>query len=164
MTDRPCVVRRATVNDAAKLRTIRLEALKDTPEAYGSTYEQSLRWTPRHWRKVAKTRNYYLGECDGVVRGMASGGYNEERPGTWWLYSMYVSPSQRGTGLARQLVDEVVAWARGEGASELHLHVGSRSARARGFYTKLGFVERGDVIVMDRDPSIGLHTMVMSLD
>ncbi len=157
-------MRHATAEDAGALRTIRLEALKDTPEAYGSTYEESLLWTRRQWRKVAKTRNYFLAECGGVVRGMASGGYNEERPGTWWLYSMYVSPSQRGSGLARQLVDVVVAWARGEGATELHLHVGSRSARARGFYTKLGFVERGDVIVMDRDPSIGLHTMVMSLD
>ncbi len=163
MKNSPCVVRRAKVDDAPALRAIRLEALKDTPEAYGSTYEESLRWTSRQWRKVAKTRNYFLGECQGVVRGMASGGYNEDRPGTWWLYSMYVSPNERGTGLAQQLVDEVVAWARGEGATELHLHVGSRSARARSFYTKLGFVERGDVIEMDRDPSIGLHTMVKTL-
>ena len=106
----PCVVRRADASDATRLRAIRLEALSDTPEAYGSTYEESLQWPARRWRKVAKSWNYYLGECDGIVRGMASGGYNDEHPGTCWLYGMYVSPGQRGSGLAIQLVDAVEAF------------------------------------------------------
>ena len=37
-------------------------------------------------------------------------------------------------------------------------------ARARAFYTKVGFVENGETIVMDRDPSIILCTMVKTLD
>jgi len=160
----PCIVRRAGVSDALVLRAIRLEALGDTPEAYGSTYEESLNWSARHWRKVAKNWNYYLGECDGDVRGMASGGYNDAHPGTRWLYGMYVSPSQRGSGLANQLVDAVVSRARGEGAKEIFLHVTKSVARARAFYTKVGFVENGETIVMDRDPSIILCTMVKTLD
>jgi GNAT superfamily N-acetyltransferase len=77
---------------------------------------------------------------------------------------MYVSPSQRGSGLANQLVDAVVSWARGEGAKEIFLHVTKSVARARAFYTKVGFVENGETIVMDRDPSIILCTMVKTLD
>jgi len=68
---------------------------------------------------------------------MASGGYNDAHPGTRWLYGMYVSPSQRGSGLANQLVDAVVSWARGEGAKEIFLHVTKSVARARAFYTKV---------------------------
>jgi GNAT superfamily N-acetyltransferase len=157
------VVRSANARDAMALRAIRLEALHDTPEAYGTTFEESLRWSKRRWRMVARNWNYYLGECDGEVRGMASGGYNDAHPGTCWLYGMYVTPSQRGSGLASQLVDAVSSWARGEGARQLFLHVTMNVARARAFYAKVGFVENGETIVMDRDPSITLCTMVKTL-
>lgn len=146
------------------LRAIRLEALRDTPEAYGSTYDESLRWPTRKWRRMAKDWNYYLGECEGVVRGMASGGFNEEHPGTHWLYGMYVAPIARGSGLATQLVDAVATWASRQGGRQLYLHVTSSVVRARAFYRKVGFVENGETILMDRDPSITLYTMVKALD
>jgi GNAT superfamily N-acetyltransferase len=95
---------------------------------------------------------------------MSSGGYNDEHPDTWWLYSMYVSPVARGSGLATQLVDRVAAWARDEGAKELFLHVGLSVARARAFYKKVGFEESGETIIMERDQSIQLVTMVKALD
>lgn len=160
----PCIVCRADVRDASSLRAIRLEALRDTPEAYGSTYEESLGWSRWKWRRVARDWNYYLAHCDGVVKGMASGGYNDAHPGTCWLYGMYVSAQQRGTGLADQLVDAVATWARGEGAHQLYLHVTRSVERARAFYAKMGFVENGEQIVMDRDPTITLCTMVKNLD
>jgi GNAT superfamily N-acetyltransferase len=160
----PCTVRRAGARDFSALRAIRLEALRDTPEAYGSTYDDSLKWSARRWRKVAKTWNYYLGECSGVVKGMVSGGYNEVHPGTCWLYGMYVAPSERGSGLATQLVDAVVTWARADGARQLYLHVNPGVRPARAFYAKVGFVENGETIIMDRDPSITLCTMVKTLD
>jgi GNAT superfamily N-acetyltransferase len=152
------------VRDARALRAIRLEALADTPEAYGSTFEESRTWSARRWRKVARNWNYYLGECDGVVKGMASGGRNDQHPGTYWLYGMYVSPSERGSGLAPQLVDAVATWAREQGARQLYLHVTMSVARARAFYLKNGFIENGETLVMDRDPSITLCTMVKTLD
>jgi GNAT superfamily N-acetyltransferase len=128
------------------------------------TYEESLGWSAHEWRKIAKYRNYFLGECDGVVAGMASGGHNDAYPGTGWLYSMYVSPKYRGSGLANQLVDAAATWARGEGAQHLYLHVTGSVQRARAFYAKVGFVENGEIIVMERDPSITLRTMVKPLD
>ena len=36
------LVRRLTVDDAAAYRTIRLEALLDTPESFGSSYEEEV--------------------------------------------------------------------------------------------------------------------------
>lgn len=157
-------VRRAGVRDAALLRAIRLESLRDTPEAYGSTYEDSARWTPRQWRTVAARWNYYLAERGGAVVGMASGGFNDAHPGTHWLYGMFVTPSARGTGVAAQLVEAVSAWARADGASALHLHVTESVSRARAFYEKVGFHATGDFILMDRDPSLRLLTMVRAID
>ncbi len=163
MTDVASRVRRASEVDWAGLRAIRLESLADTPEAYGSTYEESATWTDGRWRKAAAHWTYFLAEREGKVVGMVSGGLNDAHPGTHWLYGMYVTPSERGTGIATRLVDAVVEWARARGATQLHLHVTGSVSRARAFYEKVGFVATGEVLDMDRDRSITLHTMVRDL-
>jgi GNAT superfamily N-acetyltransferase len=76
---------------------------------------------------------------------------------------MYLSPSARGTGVAQQLVEAVESWARDEGVDSLFLHVAEPMARARAFYEKEGFVLTGEVIVMQRDPTIQLSTMAKRL-
>lgn len=161
---RTCQIRATTSKDAKLLRAIRLEALADTPEAYGTTYEESAAWSWWKWRMVARRWNYFIAECDGSVSGMASGGHNDEYPGTFWLYGMYVTPSARGSGLADDLVERVVQWARANGANELYLHVTESVTRARAFYERVGFRENGVTITMERDPSITLLTMVRRLD
>ena len=100
-------IRMCGVDDWADLRAIRLEALSDTPEAYGSTYEESVRQSDAQWKNAASTRLYYLAYRDGRVIGMVSGGFNDSYPGTRWLYGMYVTPSERGTGTAAVLVRSI---------------------------------------------------------
>ena len=164
MDESPFLVRRANAKDAQKLRAIRLESLADTPAAYGSTYEDSVKWSRLKWRIAAAKWNYFFGERDGEVVGMASGGFNDSHPGTHWLFGMYVTPSARGTGVAGQLVEAVSEWARGEGAKSLYLHVTESVTRARAFYEKMGFRLNGESIKMDRDRSMTLVTMVRNLD
>jgi GNAT superfamily N-acetyltransferase len=60
-------------------------------------------------------------------------------------------------------VNAVEGWARGEGASELYLHVGATVARARAFYVKLGFELTGETFIMHRDETLKLLTMKRSL-
>jgi GNAT superfamily N-acetyltransferase len=165
MTSNPTSsVRHCSIDDASLLRGIRLEALLDSPQAYGSTYEECRTWADRHWRALCREWNYYIAEDKGRVVGVASGGKNELHPGTRWLYGMYVSPASRGEGIAEQLVDVVEQWARKEGVDALYLHVSEPMLRARAFYERVGFNATGEVMTMDRDASILLHTMVKSLD
>jgi GNAT superfamily N-acetyltransferase len=152
------------VNDWEDLRAIRLEALSDTPEAYGSTYEESVRQSDALWKNAASTRLYYLAHRDGRVVGMVSGGFNDAYPGTRWLYGMYVTPSERGTGTAALLVRSIDDWAKRHGVSEVYLHVGSSVPRARAFYEKMGFRPTGESFTMDRDASLTLYTMVQELE
>jgi GNAT superfamily N-acetyltransferase len=112
---------------------------------------------------MAAQRCYLLAERDGVVVGMISGGLNDEHPGTRWLYGMYVTPSARGSGVAALLVAAVEEWARGEGARELFLQVGSSVARARAFYSKMGFEPTAESHLMTREPTLELFTMRRSL-
>jgi GNAT superfamily N-acetyltransferase len=145
------------------LRALRLESLLDSPQAYGSTYGECLEWTSRRWRQVAREWNYFLAERAVRGVGIASGGPNDRYPGTRWLYGMYVTPKERGTGVAEVLVDAVQEWARQQGSTSLYLHVAAPMQRARAFYEREGFRATGDVVAMERDPSILLTTMVKSL-
>jgi GNAT superfamily N-acetyltransferase len=163
LSDATFVVRRAHPDDWAELRAIRLEALIDTPDAFGSTYEMANNFSNDQWRAMAAQRYYFLAERDGAVVGMISGGLNDDHPGTHWLYGMYVTPSVRGSAAAALLVAVVEEWARGEGACELFLHVGSSVARARGFYKKMGFEPTSESHAMARDPKLELITMRRSL-
>jgi GNAT superfamily N-acetyltransferase len=152
------------LDDWQDLRAIRLEALSDTPEAYGSTYEESVRWSDAQWKNAASTRLYYLAYRDGQVVGMVSGGFNDAYPGTRWLYGMYVTPSERGTGTAALLVRTIGEWAKVHGVAAVYLHVGSSVPRARAFYEKMGFRPTGESFIMDRDTSLTLYTMVQELE
>lgn len=158
------IARRGALADAEALRAIRLEALRDTPEAYGSTYAEAITFGDERWREMAESRPFFLGECADVVVGMASGGPHHDRPETHWLFGMYVAPRMRGTGLAVALVDEVGDWARADGAGELYLHVNPSLVRAVAFYEKVGFAPTGGCHTMGRDPAIQLLTMVRPLD
>jgi GNAT superfamily N-acetyltransferase len=157
-------IRRTDRDDWRALKSIRLEALADTPDAFGSTWKENARWSDSQWKNAARNRLYYLAYRDEHVVGMASGGLNDAHPGTRWLYGMYVTPSDRGTGTADRLVATVLEWARGEGVREVYLHVTSSVARARAFYTRLGFRPTGETFQMERDASLSLETMVLRLD
>src|SRR5450631_1193504 len=157
-------IRVCGIDDWEGLRAIRLEALADTPDAYGSTYEESVRWSDAQWKNAASTRLYYLAERDGRVVGMVSGGCNDGYPGTRWLYGMYVTPSERGTGTSALLVRSIGDWAKSHGVSEVYLHVTTSVPRARAFYEKMGFRPNGESFEMDRDHTLTLITMVQRLD
>jgi GNAT superfamily N-acetyltransferase len=156
-------IRPATRADADVLREIRLLALADEPDAFGSTYEEARRYGARQWEQMAAEWNYYLALDGDQPVGMASGGRFASWPQARWLYSMFVTPPSRGTGVAVDLVRAVAGWARRDGSTTLGLHVTSRVTRAVAFYTKLGFAPVGEPAPMERDASLLLVTMTTDL-
>ena len=163
MADATVTIRRVESGDWSALREIRLEALTDAPEAFGSTLQSAQRLSARQWRHRATTSAYFLAEQNGAVIGMVSGGFNDSHPGTHWLYGMYVTPAARGGGAAQLLVGAVADWARDQGAREIYLHVASGVPRARAFYLKNGFTLTGENFAMERDPRVTMYTMTKSI-
>ena len=98
------------------------------------------------------------------VVGMVSGGFNDAYPGTRWLYGMYVTPSERGTGTAALLVRSIGEWAKDHGVDEVYLHVGSSVPRARAFYEKIGFRPTGESFDDGPRHSLTSITMVQHID
>ena len=68
------------------------------------------------------------------------------------LRQLYVLKPWHGAGVARELIDWIIATARERGADHLYLSVFIDNHRARRFYEKLGFVAEGSYAFM-----VGTH-------
>ena len=130
--------------DAALYREIRLAGLRDSPEAFGSTFgrenAQPLLWfcDRLHASRVfgAFRSTALLGIAGFAIRE----GEKETHKGLLW--GMYVRPDTRNAGVGRQLVEAVIDYAR-DHVEVIQLSVVSGNERARRLYARLGFVEYG---------------------
>ncbi len=89
----------------------------------------------------ADTR-YVLALRDGVIVGYSKlGGVDMDVDATdaLELHRLYVDTSVKGAGVAKMLMDDGLAWARGKGARVMYLSVWENNARAQAFYKRYGF-------------------------
>lgn len=56
-----------------------------------------------------------------------------------YLAELYVEPEMRGRGLARALLQQAIALARGRGADYMDLNTGEQDVAARALYESVGF-------------------------
>ena len=157
------LVRETVMADWQALRDIRLEALRDAPAAFGSTYEREALRDEAHWRgRIARGGTFlaYIPEVSepaGLI-----GGYQED-PVTVELVSMYVRPRARGRGVGEALVATVINWAGQRSASSVHLWVTETNSHARTLYERCGFTPTGERQPLPSDPSIGEVAMARPL-
>jgi len=166
------VVRRITPADGSLLRDVRLRALQDAPQAFASTYADEVGRPRSEWdERVASasagadrfTALALVGEqCVGLA-----GGFRNDDDGHHAdidLVSMWVEAAYRGSGVAEQLVDAVLDWARDEAQAQVvGLWVTRGNGRAQRFYEREGFVETGDVQPLPSDPCKDEVRMVFGL-
>jgi len=137
-------IRRLETADSALYRDIRLEALKQNPEAFGSTFEKENEKAPS-WFESALSRSDIFGAfLDGTLAGVAGyfthGGPKQAHKGVLW--GMYVRPVARSSGLGRRLIEAILDHAH-ERVEAIQLTVVSEHEGARRLYSTLGFVEYG---------------------
>jgi GNAT superfamily N-acetyltransferase len=147
-----------------RLRCLRLRALDDAPDAFGASAATERDQGDGAWRRLAGLGPWWLAVHDDEDVGLVAGGRHEGHPASRWVYSMWLDPAWRGRGLAEDLLDAVVGWARDDGADHLGLDVTDRVPRARRCYERYGFVATGVVVPLPRDPTIQLAEMVLDLD
>ena len=137
-------IRRLTPADAAAYRDIRLAGLRDSPEAFGSTFEresaQPLAWFCDRLRNSAVFGAFQPADLLGIAGFVIRDGEKERHKGLLW--GMYVRPDTRNAGVGRQLVEAVIDHAR-DHVEVIQLSVVSDNEPARRLYACLGFVEYG---------------------
>lgn len=141
-------------NDGAQLERfwrLRLHALRDAPEAFSSSYEETVQ-TPlpdlveqQRARMNAENIVFLAVENDEFVG--ITGLYRETRLKTkhkGHIWGVYVLPEWRKRGVGRALMRRAIAGARGwAGLEILHLTVITSNAAALHLYESLGFVTWG---------------------
>ena len=131
-----------------RVRDLRLRALAEAPDAFGSTLEREaslgrpgwIAWI-EGWEGATNTM-FVAERGDGWV-GMAVGSRTDEEADAH-LYGMWVDPTWRGRGIGARLVDGVLAWARSWGARSVILGVAEINDGAADFYEHLGFADTGE--------------------
>jgi GNAT superfamily N-acetyltransferase len=169
------LVRETVAADWQALRDIRLEALRNAPEAFGSTYEREIDRPEAHWReRIARggtflaflDENSALPEVNALTKDSApaglAGGYLED-PDTAELVSMYVRPQARGHAVGEALVAAVARWAEAKHAKSLHLWVTETNAPARQLYERCGFSPTAERQPLPSNPSLGEIAMTLPL-
>lgn len=143
------VVRRLTALDAPSLRQLRLDALVETPESFGSSYEEE------HTLTLEDIRGWITPLDDGAMLGVfvedslaGMVGVGRQRKLKMrhkaHIWSMYVAPAHRGQGLGRLLMLAAIAHARTmRGIRQVQLSVTANNTAAVQLYASLGFVEYG---------------------
>lgn len=147
-------MRRAVLGDESILREVRLQALSDAPDAFGSTYEREIARTTQDWQRWMSPGVAFILDEPAGARGMVAGLRDETDPSVVHLMAMWAHPKIRGSGGADELVAAVVAWARSEGAKVVRLKVIQGNDRARCFYERMGFRTTGQEEMRLRDGQI----------
>jgi GNAT superfamily N-acetyltransferase len=140
------LVRETTAEEWKVLRDIRLEALQDAPEAFGSTYADQAALEEADWRRAISRGGTFLAyvreENTAKPAGLVSG--DLEHPNTVQLMSMWVRPQARGDGVGEALIDAVINWAKARNAASVHLWVIETNKYARMLYDRCGFSPTGE--------------------
>ena len=136
-------IRRLAAHEGPRLRTIRLRALAEAPDAFGSTYEEFVARPPDRWAAQIREIPTFVAVVDGEDVGIVRGARDDSRADAAWLISMWVAPEVRGQGVGEALIDAVVEWARASGVRRLLLDVGDHNRPAIALYARMGFEPNG---------------------
>jgi ribosomal protein S18 acetylase RimI-like enzyme len=137
------VIRRLEASDWERLREVRLRALTTDPDAFLDRVERASELPDEHWRARASpsaTSVTFVEERDGAFAAMVAG-FVADDPATAYLVGMWVAPELRGSGLASELVEHVLVWAREHRRARVMLSVEPGNDRAARLYEKCGFAE-----------------------
>jgi len=133
--------------DAEAYRAVRLRALKNDPDSFGSSYEEEvLRPLEKFAERLKNTAySFSIGSFDdggsliGIVNFVRENRIKTAHRGN--VYGMYVEPGFRGCGVGRSLLLALIerAMEECEGLEQIHLTVESNNKPAKRLYASLGF-------------------------
>ena len=155
----PASVCRISNDEGDVLRRSRLAALKESPSAFGSSYEAEAQQTAEEWSERARAgatgsvRSTFFALVDDRVVGLVGGYRSDPEDTTVQLVSMWCAPEVRRTGVSRALMTAVIDWAAATSASSVDLWVTIGNQPAFALYKSFGFHETGDHQPLPSDPS-----------
>jgi ribosomal protein S18 acetylase RimI-like enzyme len=139
-------VRRLCKGEGKLYQSIRLEALRESPEAFSASYDAALGRDMESWDNQADAaaeggdRAIFVLQAAEPV-GLVALYRDPENPSQGELVQMWIAPSERGGGLAEVLLNHLFEWAAGHSYETVRAEVTDGNQRALRFYLRYGFTE-----------------------
>ena len=149
-------------------RDLRLRALADSPEAFGTTLQDARdrsddEWAGRLASLSAELDLPLVAEVGDELAGMLWAAFDRDDRDTVHVYQMWVAPEQRGLGVGRALLARAIDWARGNGAKLVALSVTCGDSVARRMYEAMGFRPTGEPVPLRIRSELKRQNMVLEL-
>ena len=146
-------VRAIGSGDWELVRDVRLAALRDSPDAFASTYAREAAYTEQRWRGWFSDQfAMFLADLPDRAEPAGLAGVFD-RDGGASLVSMWVRPDARGRGVGEALVDATAGWARARGRDTMYLWVAEANEPARRLYERYGFTATGERQPLPSNPA-----------
>jgi ribosomal protein S18 acetylase RimI-like enzyme len=148
------------------MRDLRIEAVRDSPDAFQPTLAEVLAEPDGYWRRLTES----LGHPDNdlliathPLHGDRGTTYvRVDADGVGHIGAMWVAPELRGRGLGQMLFAAALEWHQNAGRHTVELSVTEGNAPAQRLYQRNGFVLTGATgLLRDGSP---LRTLVMRRD
>ncbi len=143
------VVRQGQESDAQAYRELRLEALRNHPEAFSSDFAENEKRPMSSWverlRSLGKETMIFFAVHENELVGTC-GIYREESPKTkhsGTIFGAYVRPAWHGAGIADEMIAACIKWARQHEMKIVKLGVVTTNTAAIRCYERCGFSSFG---------------------
>ncbi|MDA0782462.1 MAG: GNAT family N-acetyltransferase [Proteobacteria bacterium] len=133
-------IRLLNEQDITAWKKLRLLALKDSPESFGSSYEEEAIYSDDDWRSSLNKSQIFGAFIDTALVGSA-GFFALNTPKTRHrgvLFTVYTEPDYRKQGVARASIQAVVDHAKSN-VEQLHVTCVTSNLSALKMYKEFGF-------------------------
>ena len=150
-------------------KALRLRALEESPNAFGSTLALELKRTDIAWCERLKNAASsgqdcaFLAEVEGTPSGLAWAKADPYDPSTVHILQMWVAPNARGRGVGDTLLKAAIHWAKQHGASSVKLGASCGNTPAIRLYQRAGFVQIGAMEPIRPGSTVLAQNMVLAL-
>lgn len=128
-------------------RDLRLRALKDSPDAFGMTYEVEVQRSDDEWQDQIN-RNVddpfvtnVVARVNDELAALAVCRFDETDQTICHLFAMWVAPEFRRKGVDRAILESALDWMKQKGAKEAWLGVTEGNKEAFSLYRSFGFLD-----------------------
>lgn len=142
-------IRPIRADEWRRWRETRLRMLRDDADFFSTRYEDMVREPDATWREwvagaaAGEDKTLFVAEDGDAWLGVV-GAFVRVNSLEVQLISMWVSPSARGRGVARDLIRAVATWTQERGSARVVLFVQEANIPARQLYDRTGFRPTGD--------------------
>ena len=164
-------IRRLIKEDAAELFPLRLRALQEHPEAFGSSYEDEAKMAVEQWQAMLgdENRAFFGAFHEGKLLGMVliSRNLGKKTKHRANIAAMYVAPEARKLGAGQALIAACIDYAKQqEGVKQVALAVTVGNEAARRLYHRNGFITWGidpAFLILDDGSSYDIEWMILNI-